>query len=56
MNDGTIWQALCLMADRLRGFTDDPGDVIDAVAEETGVARDRVAQVYRERTMGAGAG
>ena len=56
MTDAAIWQALRLMADRLRGFVNDHDSVIDAVADETAVPRDRVAQVYLERTFQAGAG
>ena len=53
MTDQRIWESLRDMTERT-GWP--PSAVIDAVADEHGLDRDRVAQVWRERTLGMGAG
>ena len=53
MTDQRIWAAILAMIER----TSWPASaVIDAVADEHNLDRDRVAQVYRERMMNGGAG
>jgi hypothetical protein len=53
MTDQRIWAALQEMTERT-GWP--PSAVIDAVADEHALERDRVAQVWRERMTGMGAG
>ena len=53
MTDQRIWAAILAMTER----TSWPASaVIDAVADEHGLDRDRVAQVWRERMVNGGAG
>ena len=53
MTDAAIWTAL---RDMTEATSWPPSAVIDAVADEHGLDRDRVAQVWRERMTGMGAG
>ena len=53
MTDQNIWAALLAMTEAT-GWP--PSAVIDAVTEQHGLDRDRVAQVWRERMLGMGAG
>lgn len=53
MTDARVWEAIKEM-DESTGWP--PAAIVDAVAEKLETDRDRVAQVWRERSFNIGAG